>query len=73
MDLWQLLLLGVVRLALDCDYDRLEEVANYVTLGQGDDGPLRFSRPARFQHKTISANVCHADGDLSWRRSAGSW
>lgn len=29
MDLWQILVLGVVRLGLDADWDRLEHVANY--------------------------------------------
>jgi len=29
LDLWQILVLGVVRLTLDCDYDRLEHLANY--------------------------------------------
>jgi hypothetical protein len=32
MDLWQILVLGVVRLGLDADWDRLEHVANYDTL-----------------------------------------
>lgn len=29
MSLWEILVLGVVRLTLDIDYDRLEHVANY--------------------------------------------
>jgi hypothetical protein len=32
MDLWQILVLGVVRLGLDADWDRLEHIANYDTL-----------------------------------------
>ena len=32
LDLWQILVLGVVRLGLDCDYDRLEYLANYESL-----------------------------------------
>jgi len=32
MDLWQILVLGVVRLALDCDYDRLEYLVHYDVL-----------------------------------------
>jgi transposase, IS5 family len=32
MDLWQILVLGVVRLGLDADWDRLEHMANYDTL-----------------------------------------
>ena len=29
MDLWQILVLGVVRLGLDADWDRMEHMANY--------------------------------------------
>jgi transposase, IS5 family len=29
MDWWQILVLGVVRLGLDADWDRLEHIANY--------------------------------------------
>ena len=32
MDLWQILVLGVVRLGLDADWDRLEHIVNYDTL-----------------------------------------
>jgi len=32
MDLWQILVLGVVRLGLVADWDRMEHVANYDTL-----------------------------------------
>jgi transposase, IS5 family len=32
MDLWHILVLGVVRLGLDADWDRLEHIANYDTL-----------------------------------------
>ena len=32
MDLWHILVLGVVRLGLGCDYDRLEHVANHDSL-----------------------------------------
>ena len=32
MDLWQILVLGVVRLGLDADWDRLEPIANYDAL-----------------------------------------
>ena len=32
MDLWQILVLGVVRLGLDADWDRLEHIANYDAL-----------------------------------------
>ncbi len=32
MDLWQILVLGVARLGLDADWDRMEHIANYDTL-----------------------------------------
>jgi hypothetical protein len=32
MDLWQILVLGIVRLGLDADWDRLEHIANYDAL-----------------------------------------
>src|SRR3990172_8083137 len=32
MELWQILVLGVVRLGLDANYDRLEDLANHHTL-----------------------------------------
>ena len=32
MDLWQILVLGVVRLGLDADWDRMEDMANHHTL-----------------------------------------
>ncbi len=32
MSLWEILVLGVVRLTLDADYDRLEHIANYDSL-----------------------------------------
>jgi len=66
LDLWHILVLGVVRLALDCDYDRLEYLANY-------DGLLRqilglnpiLSDPEKpFHYKTLSENVCHVDEAL---------
>jgi hypothetical protein len=32
MDPWHILVLGVVRLCLDCDYDRIEHIARYAPL-----------------------------------------
>ena len=64
MDLWQLLVLGVVRLALDCDYDRLEHIANYDLLVRAMMGLPDFCGQKRFHHKTISDNVCHVDAEL---------
>ena len=64
MSLWQILVLGVVRLALDCDYDRLEHVANYDGLVRELMGLSVFGGADEFHHKTLSDNVCHLDAEL---------
>lgn len=64
MDLWHILVLGVVRLALDCDYDRLEHVAHYDRLVRAIMGLPDFGGEAKLHHKTISDNVCHVDAEL---------
>ena len=66
MDLWQILVLGVVRLTLDCNYDRLEHIANYDLLVRRIMGLSDYcdDEQERFHHKTISGNVCHVDAEL---------
>ena len=64
MDLWHILALGVVRLGLNCDYDRLEHIANYDTLVRQIMGLPSFGSAVNFHHKTISENVCHLDEEL---------
>lgn len=63
LDLWQILVLGVVRLGLDCDYDRLEDMANHHLLLRQILGvsawPGASEKP--FHYKTLSENVCHLD------------
>lgn len=63
LNLWPILVLGVVRLGLDCDYDRLEDLANHHTLLRQILGlppvPLPDEKP--FHYKTLSENVCHLD------------
>jgi len=68
MDLWQILVLGVVRLGLDADYDRLEYLTNYDTLlrqmlqvpqtnwGNGES--------KEFNHQTLRDHVALLDEDL---------
>jgi hypothetical protein len=67
MDLWQILVLGVVRLGLDADWDRLEHIANYDRLVRqmlqvpvepwgGDD--------KTFGHQTLRDNVALLDDEL---------
>src|SRR5438874_13538804 len=66
LDLWQILVLGVVRLGLDCDYDRLEDLANHHTLIRQILGlsPVREPGQKPFHQKTLSQNVCHVDEEL---------
>jgi transposase, IS5 family len=66
LDLWHILVLGVVRLALDCDYDRLEYLANYDGLLRQIMGlnPMLSDQEKPFHYKTISENVCHVDEEL---------
>jgi hypothetical protein len=67
MDLWQILVLGVVRLGLDADWDRMEDLANHHTLIRqmlgvpatpwGDDAKV-------FGHQTLRDNVALLDDQL---------
>jgi hypothetical protein len=67
MDLWQILVLGVVRLGLDADWDRLEHIANYDALVR-----QMLQVPAlpwgaeekRFGHQTLRDNVALLDDEL---------
>lgn len=66
LDLWPILVLGVVRLGLDCDYDRLEDLANHHTLLRQILGvpPVPTAEEKPFHYKTLSENVCHLDEEL---------
>src|SRR5512140_1714084 len=66
LTLWQILVLGVVRLGLDCDYDRLEYLANYDTLLRQVLGltPLRAPGEKPFHHKTLADNAGLVDEEL---------
>jgi hypothetical protein len=67
MTLWQILVLGVVRLGLDADWDRMEHIANYDSLVRqmlqvpaqpwGDDEKM-------FGHQTLRDNVALLDDEL---------
>jgi hypothetical protein len=62
LDLWHILVLGVVRLALDCDYD----MANHHCLLRqilGLNATLS-DQEKPFHYKTLSENVCHVDDEL---------
>src|SRR6266436_9003007 len=66
VSLWQILVLGVVRLGLDCDYDRLEHLANYDSLLRHILGvsPVRSEEEKHFHYKTLSENIGYVDEEL---------
>ena len=66
LTLWQILVLGVVRLGLDCDYDRLEHLANYDALLRQILGvsPVREAHEKPFHHKTLADNAGLVDAEL---------
>ncbi len=67
MDLWTILVLGTIRLALDCDYDRLAHIATYDGLVRQMLGLPVFgidTEDAPFHHRTISDNICQFDEAL---------
>ena len=67
MDLWQILVLGIVRLGLDADWDRLEHIANYdALLRQMLQVPATpWGADAKvFGHQTLRDNVALLDDQL---------
>ena len=67
MDLWQILVLGVVRLGLDADWDRMEHIANYDLLVRQMLGvpAAPWGEGAKiFGHQTLRDNVALLDEAL---------
>ena len=67
MDLWQILVLGVVRLGLDADWDRLEDLANHHTLLRqrlGVPATPRGQDAKGFGHQTLRDNAALPDDEL---------
>jgi hypothetical protein len=67
MDLWQILVLGVVRLGLDANYDRLEHIANFDGLVRQMLGVEQtpWGEGAKvFNHQTLRDNVALVDEAL---------
>jgi transposase, IS5 family len=67
MDLWQILVLGVVRLGLDADWDRMEDMANHHLLVRQMLGVLATPWGAAakvFGHQTLRDNVALLDDQL---------
>jgi IS5 family transposase len=67
MSLWQILVLGVVRLGLDADWDRMEHIANYDALvRQMLEVPAApwGEEDKRFGHQTLRDNVALLDDQV---------
>jgi len=67
MDLWQILVLGVVRLGLGADWDRMEDMANHHTLIRQMLGlpAMPWGDEAKtFGHQTLRDNVALLDEQL---------
>ena len=67
MDLWQILVLGVVRLGLDADWDRLEHIANYDLLVRqmlGVPANPWGAQAKSFARQTLRDNVALLDEAL---------
>jgi hypothetical protein len=67
LSLWQILVLGVVRLGLDADWDRMEHIANYdVLVRQMLQVPAApwGAQDKRFGHQTLRDNVALLDDEL---------
>ena len=67
MDLWQILVLGVVRTGLDADWDRLEHIANYdllVCQMLGLPAAPWDDESKMFGHQTLRDNVALLDDQL---------
>ena len=67
MDLWKILVLGVTRLALNADWDRMEYLANYDSLLRQMLGVPQTSlgEPVKmFNHQTLRDNVALLDKAL---------
>jgi len=67
MDFWQILVLGVVRLGLDADWDRVEDLANHHLLVRQMLGvpATPWGQDAKvFGHQTLRDNVALLDEEL---------
>jgi len=67
MDLWQILVLGVVRLGLDADWDRMEDLANHHLLVRQMLGvPVSTwgAGAKTFGHQTLRDNVALLDDSV---------
>ena len=67
MSLWEILVLGIVRLTLDVNYDRLEHIANYDRLVRsilGIENEYGFTARKTYSLQAIKDNVSLLDEDM---------
>lgn len=67
LDLWQILVLGIVRLGLDADWDRLEDLANHHLLVRqmlGVPATPWGEETKVFHHQTLRDNLALLDDEL---------
>jgi len=57
MALWKIFVMGVLRLDLNCDYDRLGHIVNYDSLVRQMLGHGAFDEDVKYQLQTIKDNV----------------
>lgn len=57
MDLWQILVLGVVRLTLNCNYDRLHHIANFDSLVRQLLGQPAFDQTFKISLTALKENI----------------
>jgi hypothetical protein len=66
MGLWEIFVLGQVRLCMDTSYDQLHYMSNYDTLPRGVPGvlPTDFTPGKEYEYQNIYDNVALLDGGL---------
>ena len=64
MDLWQVLVFGVVRLTLDVNYDRLHHIANFDSLVRQLLGQPAFDMELEFALSTVKENAALLSEEL---------
>ena len=58
MELWQLLVLGVLKQGLGCDFDRLHDLANHHATVRAFLGHSDFGDKTYYEYQTVLDNVC---------------
>ena len=59
MELWQILVLGVLKQGLNCDFDRIHHIANNCNLVRQFLGHGVFDSDKRYKRQTIMDNVSY--------------